>query len=155
MTAPTPAFAADLRPTRALARPRRPLAPLAISAGGLLLALGAWLPWLTLFAGLQTVSGLAGPNGRAVLGAGVTAALLGALALRRPSPRLLGACAALGAVLVGFVAWLIVGLLGLARAHAADPMALTRVGPGLFVALAGALLVAAASIAARRERAAA
>lgn len=120
-------------------------------AGALLVATGAALPWLTLFAGLQRYTGLAGRNGQLVLAGGVAAFALAVVQLVRASDALRLATAALGAALVGFSAWLLVGLLTMVHRDASNPMLLARVGPGLFVVAAGALVVMITPLAARAD----
>lgn len=111
--------------------------------GGTLVATGALLPWLTLFAGLQRYPGLVGLYGRLVLAGGALAVALGlAMSLHRARWLWLGS-GALGLVLTIFTAWLLGGLLETTHGLGADAMLVARPGPGLFVALAGAMLVAA------------
>jgi hypothetical protein len=117
--------------------------------------LGARLPWLTLFAGLQPHAGTEGLYGRLLFGGGALATLLAAAMLRAaPAPgraALARVAAALGAVALGLAAWVLVGLVDMVRAQATNPMVLAGYGPGVFVALAGAVVVVAASAAAARR----
>lgn len=127
-------------------------------AGGTLVATGALLPWLTVFAGLQTYAGTAGLHGRLLLGGGLVAIVLGAahavmVSRSGMGPRLRRAARltsvtglALGAAMMGLAGWAMVGLVGLVRARATDPMMLADYGPGLFVALAGTVAVTAAAL---------
>lgn len=115
-------------------------------AGVVLVVIGTMLPWLTLFAGLQRFNGLAGRNGRLVLAGAAVAALLALLAMLRPRRALHLAIAALGAMLAGFSAWLLYGLLAMVHREASNPMLIARSGPGLFVVVAGAMLIAAAPL---------
>ena len=117
------------------ARIERPKA--ATLVGGALVMLGAWLPWLTMFAGLQRYGGLTGLYGW-LLFAGGTVALLGGL--WKSNSTLRRATALLGLTLMGFTVWLLAGLFGLLR-QGLDAMLVSRPGPGLFVALLGALLI--------------
>jgi peptidoglycan/LPS O-acetylase OafA/YrhL len=55
-------------------------------AGGALVMLGACLPWLTLYAGLQKVSGLVGAHGQ-ILFAGGMLAVLWSAGIRRTDQR--------------------------------------------------------------------
>ena len=148
---------ATLAHAPAVAGARRRLAlPLAVAAGGALLMLGARLPWLTLFAGLRPLGGTEGLHGRLLFGAGAVATLLAAMLRAASSPgasvALRRAATALGAAAVGLAAWVLVGLVEVVRAQATNPMVLARYGPGVFVALAGALVVAAAPVLAARRR---
>lgn len=111
--------------------------------GGVLLAVGAALPWLSLFAGLRPYSGLAGLYGRLVFGGGALAVAGGAAMCVRGEPWLRTAVGTLGVLLAVFIGWLLVGLRATSHALAGQPMLIARPGPGLFVALAGALVVCA------------
>ncbi len=130
------------------------MAALATLLGGALLALGAWLPWLTLFAGLQAYSGLTGLYGRLLLAGGAVVTALGVLAWRRRrearGASVLRVGALLAAPLLGLAAWALVGLVSTLEAQAAQPMLVMRMGPGLFVALTGALLAVGAPLLRRR-----
>ncbi|HEV2084085.1 MAG TPA: hypothetical protein VGR09_03310 [Gemmatimonadales bacterium] len=111
--------------------------------GGVLVMAGALLPWLTLFAGLQRYSGMVGWYGRGIFASG-TLAVAGALWRRgRPPWWLRRMIAGLGAVLVVFSGWLLLGLHQIIQ-HGASPMLVPRAGPGLFVVLAGAGLLSIA-----------
>jgi len=123
------------------ARIERPEA--AALAGGALVMLGAWLPWLTLFAGLQRYGGLIGPYGR-VLFAGGALAVLGAIAglrmLATGRRWVRRATMFLGLVLLGFEGWLLIGLAETLH-HGVGAMLVPRAGPGLFVSSLGIALV--------------
>lgn len=114
----------------------------AISAcGGCALVVGALLPWMSLFAGLQRYAGVAGVNGRLLLAGGVAAIVGGAAMLMRPRRPLRLALGVLGLVLAAFASRLILELRATVHSLAHHPLLLARPGSGLFVALAGALLV--------------
>jgi hypothetical protein len=130
---------------------RRP-ATLAALVGAALVMAGAALPWLTLFAGLQRMAGLSGRNGQLLFAGGALVAALALLATWRPHAALRHATLAAGAALAGFSAWIAVGLVQLVAREAANPMLLPRLGPGVFVAAAGALLVVGAAGAGRIRR---
>ena len=121
-----------------------PWAGAAAVVGGALICTGTALPWLYFFAGLQSYSGLVGLYGRILFAGGVLAVVGGAAMLVRRDRWLRPALGAAGVLQTLFVIWLLLGLrstaLALLRMHA---MLLARPGPGLFVALAGAVLVAA------------
>jgi len=109
-------------------------------AGGALVMLGAWLPWLTLFAGLQRYGGLIGAHGRLLFAGGAIAVVAG-LAMGRRHPRWLPRATVLfGLVLLGFDLWLLDGLVETLR-HGVGAMLVPRPGPGLFVASLGIALV--------------
>lgn len=112
----------------------------AVLAGGALVMLGAWLPWLTLFAGLQRYGGLIGAHGR-VLFAGGALAVVAGFAMRGSRPRWIPrATMGLGLALLGFAIWLLYGLAETLR-HGVGAMLVPRAGPGLFVACLGITLV--------------
>ncbi|HYW30242.1 MAG TPA: hypothetical protein VE869_01965 [Gemmatimonas sp.] len=114
-------------------------------AGGVAIASGAMLPWMTFYAGLQRVNGTSGLYGRLLLAGGLLLVLVGALrvwrdgaALRRTSLAV-GVVAAVGAILL------------LARAYGmagspASLMLVPRVGPGLFVIVFGGVLATVAML---------
>jgi len=108
---------------------------------------GAVLPWLTVYAGLKTYSGLAGLNGRLLLGSGVLGLLGGVWYLRGRRRALHWALGLWGFVLLAFTGWLLVQLLTAYRGLAADPFFLARLGPGIPVATAGAAALAATLLA--------
>ncbi len=109
-------------------------------AGGVLVMLGAALPWLTLYAGLQRYGGLIGAHGRLLFAGGALAVVAG-LATRGRRPRWLRPATLLfGLVLLGFDLWLLEGLAETLR-HGVSAMLVPRPGPGLFVAALGTALV--------------
>jgi hypothetical protein len=109
-------------------------------AGGALVMLGAWMPWLTLFAGLQRYGGLIGAHGR-LLFAGGALAVVGGLAMLGSRHRWIRRATVLfGLVLLGFDLWLLKGLVETLR-HGIGAMLVPRAGPGLFVASLGIALV--------------
>jgi hypothetical protein len=120
------------------ARIERPEA--ATLAGGALVMLGAWLPWLTLFAGLQRYGGLIGGHGRLLFAGGILAAVasVGMLATRHRWIRWTTVLLGLG--LLGFEAWLVAGLFETLH-RGLGAMLVPRPGPGLFVAALGIVLV--------------
>lgn len=109
--------------------------------GGALVSAGAALPWMSFFAGLQSFSGLVGLYGRILFASGALAVLFGVTMLLRREGWLRRTTAVLGAMQVLFIAWLLVGLRSTLEHLGMHAMLLARPGPGLFVALAGALLV--------------
>src|SRR5919198_5708132 len=75
-------------------------------ASGVLIAIGAFLPWLSLFAGLHPLRGVIGLNGRVLAAGGAICLVAGVRCWRRPAPGLEWAVAALGWALAGFAIWL-------------------------------------------------
>jgi hypothetical protein len=122
--------------------------------GGALIAVGAWLPWLTMFAGLQTYRGIIGLNGRVLLAGGIIVALGGIAGMAgRATTRLSRAVSLAAAVLGGGAVAMLVRLITTWRGLAAtDAMMVARPGPGLFVAILGAVLATGALLAIRDER---
>jgi hypothetical protein len=109
-------------------------------AGGALVMVGAWLPWLTLFAGLQRYGGLIGGHGRVLFAGGALAAVAGAGMLGTPHRWIRWATVLLGLTLLGFDGWLLSGLVETLH-HGVGAMLVPRAGPGLFVASLGIALV--------------
>ncbi len=140
----TPHTMATLPLPRSLRIPgRRGAVALLAVAGGALVAAGTLLPWFTLFAGLQGYPGVTGLYGRLLLGGGVLAAAGGVGFLFTHRPVLKWVPGALGLVLLTFSLWLLSGLLELHRQLLENPMLVARLGPGLFVSLGGAAVLAA------------
>jgi hypothetical protein len=118
------------------------LAASAAVVGGALIAIGAFLPWLSLFAGLHPLRGVIGLNGRLLAAGGVVCLVAGVRCWHRPAVRLQRAVAVLGWALTGFAIWLTIQLLVTYHELRANPMVVPRLGPGLFLALVGSLLAA-------------
>jgi hypothetical protein len=110
----------------------------AVAGGGCVIA-AAVLPWLTVFHGLQSYSGIEGANGRVLLAGGVAGALLGAWYGLRPQLGIRYAIGALGFIVALFTGYLLAQLLEVYREL--EHMYLPAIGPGLVVAAAGALLL--------------
>ena len=113
---------------------------IAICGGGALVT-GALLPWLSLFAGLHRYAGVAGLNGRVLLVGGALAIAGGVAMFARPRRRLRALLGALGLALAAFATWVLAGLRATLHGLAHHPLLLARPGSGLYVALAGALLM--------------
>jgi hypothetical protein len=113
------------------------------AGGGVIVAVGTMLPWMSLFAGLQPYRGIAGLYGRVMFAGGVLAVVGGVAILVRPDPRVRFAIGGLGVILALFAAWVLWGLRSTTHTLERHPLLLARQGPGLFVVLAGAFLVAA------------
>src|SRR5881409_1624265 len=114
--------------------------------GGALIATGAFLPWLSLFAGLHPLRGVIGLNGRLLAAAGAVCLVAGVRYWQRPAPRLQRAVALLGWVLTAFAICLTLQLFNSYRELRANPMLVPRLGPGLFLALLGSLLAEATAL---------
>lgn len=131
-------------------RPRRLSAVVAVVVttvliGGALVCVGSALPWMSFFAGLQSLSGLIGLYGRILFASGALALLSGAAMVRGSHRWLQPATFALGVSQTLFILWLLAGLRSTMRALGTHGVLLARPGPGLFVALAGAVLISAGS----------
>jgi hypothetical protein len=122
--------------TRRLRHP----AGLAVLGGGALMVTGAFLPWLSVFEGLQTIRGIEGPNGRALAILGGVAMIAGGLFAVRGGRRLGIGIAIGGAASAAFAGYLVAQLL--VTMHGLDGMMLAKLGPGLFLSAAGTVLVA-------------
>ena len=131
---------------------RRPPTPALLAAlGGCLVALGACLPWMSLFAGLVPLRGVIGLNGRVLLASGIAAIALATNLARVDNgglgstglPRSLAAL--YGIAVTATAVWLLIGVWQLSHGHGANLMLAPQPGPGLFVvALGGLVLVLAA-----------
>lgn len=109
-------------------------------AGGALVMLGAWLPWLTLFAGLQRYGGLIGAHGRVLFAGGALAVVAGLAMLGTRHRWVRRATVLFGFVLLGFDLWLVNRLVETLQ-HGVGAMLVPRPGPGLFVASLGIAFV--------------
>ena len=117
-------------------------------AGGVLVVTGALLPWLTMFAGLQTIRGTVGWNGRALLVGGVLVALGGAGApIGGASRNVRRVVSLVAAVIGGGGMVLLVRLISTWRElTTTDALMVPRLGPGLFLIVTGAILATAALV---------
>jgi len=120
---------------------RNRLAAAAAVSGGALLLLGAFLPWLTFYMGLHPLRGVIGLNGRILAAGGALCLGLGVVSWLRPRLAVRRAAVLLGYGLGGFVLWLMAQQFMVLRELRRTPMMFPRLGPGLFVALAGALAI--------------
>ena len=119
---------------------RERLVASAAVASGMLIALGAFLPWLSLFAGLHPMRGVIGLNGRLLAAGGALCLVAGVRYWQRPARRLRHAVAVLAWGLAGFTLWLTIQLFVTYRDLRANGMLVPRLGPGLFLALVGSLV---------------
>jgi hypothetical protein len=109
--------------------------------GGVIVVVGACLTWFSLFAGLQPYRGLDVLNGRLLAIGGVVGILAGVRFALRDGPRLRWGIGLWGFVLLAFASWSVLQLRIIYRALAADPFVVARLGSGLTVVVAGALLI--------------
>lgn len=123
----------------------------AATTGGAALVVGALLPWMSFFAGLQRYPGVAGLYGRVLLAGGIMSVAGGLALLARPAKRLRMTIGLLGFVLAGLASRVLLGLRATTGALRHHPLLLARPGPGPFVALAGGLVVAALMLPLRRR----
>lgn len=134
---PDPALASPVRDRPAPARSWRVPAGLGAIVAGAILITGAFLPWVTTFAGLIAIPGIRGGNGRILgaLGAVIAAAgLWHALRGGRWSRWLAGLA---GFAATGFCGFLLLQLAASLRSLSTEPMVAARSGPGLWVCAAG------------------
>ena len=119
------------------------------ACGGGALVVGALLPWMSMFAGLQSYPGVAGLYGRLLLVGGIAGIIAGFVMVARPRRRLRTAIGALGVALAAFASWIVIGLRTTLGTLGHHPLLLARPGYGLFVALAGALVLSSLILAPR------
>lgn len=118
------------------ARGRLPVATLG-ALGGSLTVVGAVAPWLSLYAGLEQLSGTSGLHGRIMIGLGLLAVGLSVAHLFRGSRATRWALGAAGFLVLGLGGWLGIGLIQTFSALAADPLLVASLEPGLGLAIAG------------------
>ena len=109
-------------------------------AAGAIMITGAFLPWVTTFAGLIGIPGVRGSNGRMLAAAGAVIALAGiAHAVRggRWSRWVIGLA---GFLATGFSGFLLLQLAASLRSLSTDSMVAGQSGPGLWVTAAGSAL---------------
>jgi hypothetical protein len=109
-------------------------------AAGAIMITGAFLPWVTTFAGLIAIPGVRGSNGRMLAAAGGVIALAGIVhAVRggRWSRWLIGLA---GFLATGFSGFLLLQLAASLRSLSGDSMVAGQAGPGLWVTAAGSAL---------------
>jgi hypothetical protein len=110
-------------------------------SGGIIVIVGTWLPWFSLFAGLQPYRGVDVLNGRLLTGGGALSILSGVWFLRHGGLRLRWGIGLLGFALLAFASWSLFQLLILYRQLSADPMMVAKLGPGLILINIGSLLI--------------
>jgi hypothetical protein len=110
-------------------------------SGGLIVILGAFLPWFSLFAGLQPYRGVDVLNGRLLTGSGALSILAGVWFLRRGGRRRRWGIGLLGFAMLAFASWSLFQLLILYRELATDQMMVAKLGPGLIFIIVGSFLI--------------
>jgi len=121
--------------------PTKLLIAWATISGGLIVVLGTWLSWFSLFAGLQSYRGIDVFNGRLLIAGGGLSILAGAWYLRRDDSRVRWGIGLLGFALLAFASWSLFQLLIIYRRLSADPMMVAKLGPGLIIVIVGSLLI--------------
>ena len=143
MSIPLPIATSSSMSTRtAIPRSRILVAAVGV-AGALAVMLGSALPWLSLYQGLQPITGTEGLTGRGLtIGAAVVVGLALFTLVRGGNGArwLLGLT---GFALAATSVWLLVGLFSTAATLAEDPLLVSRIEPGLFVVVGGSLLIVA------------
>lgn len=132
--------AVDSASTAGASADRRLVAGLG-AAGGALVLIGSLLPWISLYAGLQTIAGTDGLNGRILGGFGVVAALLAVTHLVRGDQATRWLLGIAGFAILALGGWLGIQLLQTGAVMAADPLLVSRLEPGLAVSLLGGSLL--------------
>lgn len=128
-----------------LVRTRTGVSSLLGVVGGASLAIGARLPWMSFFAGLQPLRGTRGWHGQVLFACGIALLVAGIVLAIRPDRRVRIAVGALGAACAVYASYLVVRLqMAVAHIAAHDPMMLAKRGPGLFLVVAGGLIAAMA-----------
>ena len=122
-------------------------AGLACVAGGAAVAVGARMPWMSFFVGLRPLRGTHGLYGKLLVGVGLMAIVAGVVLLVWEDRRLQAAVGAAGAVSAGLAAYLLVQLdRAVAHMMVHDPMMIPRREYGLFVVLAGGVVLMVALV---------
>jgi hypothetical protein len=108
--------------------------PLQAAAAAALLTAGAFAPWLTLYAGLQSFPGTTGTYGRLLLGAGGVLVLVAVAAAVRPADRWRWATGVIGAAALYPAVRAVLGLRSISEL---DGLLVAAPGAGPWLALAG------------------
>jgi hypothetical protein len=109
--------------------------------GGAALSIGARLPWMSFYAGLQPLRGTRGWHGQAFFACGIALLAAGLVLAIRPDRRVRIIVGTLGTACAVYASYLLVRM-QMAVTHIAshDPMMFAKRGPGLFLILAGGLI---------------
>jgi hypothetical protein len=118
----------------------RPVAAVITLAAGAAVIIGAFLPWVEIFAGLIPVPGVRGTNGKVIAAAGavIVAAGIWQLASGGQAARWLAGLAGFAAS--AFSGYLLIQLTATMRVLGGESMVAARSGPGLAVTTAGSVL---------------
>jgi hypothetical protein len=114
--------------------------------GGVTIVVGAFMPWMTLLAGLQSFRGIIGLYGKVIAAGGIIAIALGLAIGVRDNPLLRWGAVALGAALFAFSGMLLRNLGGIVGHLRGDPMMVASPGKGLYVCLIGAALLCGSAL---------
>ena len=109
-------------------------------AAGAIMITGAFLPWVTTFAGLIGIPGVRGSNGRMLAAAGAVIALAGIVHALRGGRRSRWVIGLAGFLATGFSGFLLLQLAASLRSLSSDSMVAGQAGPGLWVTAAGSAL---------------
>ena len=108
--------------------------------GGLTAVADALSPWFTLYAGLRPLTGISGLFGQFVLAGGGLLVIGGSAYAYRGGRRLPAALALLSMLLSTFCLWLVPRQFAVREHLAASAMLIPQLGPGLFIAVGGAIV---------------
>jgi hypothetical protein len=109
-------------------------------AAGAIMITGAFLPWVTTFAGLIAIPGVRGSNGRMLAAAGAVIALAGIAHVLRGGRWSRWVIGLAGFLATGFSGFLLLQLAASLRSLSSDSMVAGQAGPGLWVTAAGSAL---------------
>lgn len=121
------------------------------AAGGILVAAGAAMPWVTLYGGLHPLRGTIGPHGKVLLAVGVLAVAHAAFIHRRPgsAERLL---LPIALVVITFASWLAFARLpSMMSSLRENPFIVAQPGQGPVVILVGGVLLLVGGVAGMRR----
>ena len=114
---------------------------LAAIVGGAALAIGARLPWMSFYVGLQPLRGTRGWHGQAFFACGIALVAAGLVLAIRPDRRVRIIVGTLGTACAVYASYLLVRLqMAVTHIAAHDPMMFVKRGPGLFLIVAGGLI---------------
>lgn len=113
------------------------------AAGAALVVIGTMLPWISLYAGLETIAGTDGLNGRILAGLGFAAGLLAVAHAARGGQATRWLLGIAGFAVLALGGWLGIQLLQTEAMLAADPLLVARLEPGLAMSLAGGSMLLA------------